>query len=145
MLPPSSPSTTHPPVPQFTIRRIAPHGWWNLNSLFPAPEALSDFYLAAFLDSLRDQGYTIFVVRGPLPARQLEAGGDLEGPGSWFSPEDARAAQAEAANARARGRVANALEGVFARAGAAGGALTLRSSAVREGGRGAHHLGRQQA
>ena len=33
-------------------------------SLFPAPEPLSDFYLAAFLDSLRDQGYTIFVVGG---------------------------------------------------------------------------------
>ena len=44
------------------------HGqWWNFNSLFPAPQQLSQFYLSAFLATLREQGYSIFVVHGDLP------------------------------------------------------------------------------
>lgn len=50
----------------FSIRKVDGI-WWNFNSLFPAPEHLSNFYLAAFLDSLKEQGYTIFVVRLHLP------------------------------------------------------------------------------
>jgi hypothetical protein len=52
----------HPQEHWFTIRKVE-GAWWNFNSIGPAPEALSDFYLAAFLDSLKEQGYTIFVVR----------------------------------------------------------------------------------
>ena len=37
--------------------------WWNLNSLFPAPQPLGQFYLSAFLASLQEQGYQILVVR----------------------------------------------------------------------------------
>ena len=62
--------------------------WWDFNSLLPAPRPLSQFYLGAFLDSLDGQGYSIFVVRGPLPA--LTAFSDSEQPGSagcWFTPE----------------------------------------------------------
>ena len=42
-------------------------GWWNLNSTLDRPEAISDFYLSAFLQSMRQEGYSIFVVRGTLP------------------------------------------------------------------------------
>ena len=38
----------------FTIRKIHDE-WWNLNSLFSAPEPLSPFYLAAFLGTLKEQ------------------------------------------------------------------------------------------
>jgi ataxin-3 len=40
--------------------------WYNLNStniVPPGPQIISDFYLAAFLDSIKNSGYTIFVVR----------------------------------------------------------------------------------
>lgn len=48
------------------LRKI--HGrWWNFNSLFPAPQQLSQFYLSVFLATLREQGYSIFVVHGGLP------------------------------------------------------------------------------
>ena len=45
--------------------------WYNLNStniVPPGPQVISDFYLAAFLDSIKQTGYTIFLVRGALPA-----------------------------------------------------------------------------
>ena len=48
--------------------------WYNLNStniVPPGPQIISDFYLSAFLDSIKHSGYTIFVVRStgsvPLP------------------------------------------------------------------------------
>lgn len=50
----------------FSLRKI--HGqWWNFNSLYPAPQQLSQFYLLAYLATLREQGYSIFVVHGNLP------------------------------------------------------------------------------
>ena len=50
----------------FALRKV--HGqWWNFNSLFPAPQQLSQFYLSAYLATLREQGYSIFVVAGGLP------------------------------------------------------------------------------
>ena len=50
----------------FTIRPVA-GAWWNFNSLFPAPQPLSLTYLDAFLNTLRGQGWTIFVVHGRVP------------------------------------------------------------------------------
>lgn len=51
------------------IRKI--HGvWYNLNStnmVPPGPQIISNFYLSAFLDSIQNSGYTIFVIRGNLP------------------------------------------------------------------------------
>ena len=36
------------------------HGqWWNLNSVYSAPEPLSTFHLSAFLGSLQQEGYTV--------------------------------------------------------------------------------------
>ena len=71
----------------FTVRAIF-SDWWNFNSLFPAPQHLSSFYLSAFLGSLKDQGYSIFVVRGNLPSAQPPADALTrnDGPGVWVSP-----------------------------------------------------------
>ena len=44
---------------------------YNLDSMKPAPTVISTFHLAAFLSSLKGQGYIAFVVRpevGDLPA-----------------------------------------------------------------------------
>jgi ataxin-3 len=87
----------------FTVRQL--HGqWWDLNSLFPAPKPLSAFYLAAYLDSLRDQGYTIFVINGPLPpshppttAAERFVPGQA---GRWFTPEEAKQATQVGASVR---------------------------------------------
>ena len=109
-------------------------------------QPLGQFYLQAFLASLKEQGYAIFVVRnlsgvdgafhlplvvsfslhpsssihtnprsfiqvrGPFPQPQLpttssEGGGGEGGPGRWFSAEEAKAANDEAAEARQRGKV----------------------------------------
>ncbi|GFR48751.1 hypothetical protein Agub_g10709 [Astrephomene gubernaculifera] len=121
----------------FTLRRVAGGDWWNFNSLFPAPQPLSTFYLQAFLDSLTGEGWTIFVVAGKLPAALP---GSLDAPpsagGRWWSPEEARAATDEAERARKRGRVAHALEGALARAEQQGGRMTLRSRGEPAGGGG---------
>ena len=47
------------------IRKI--HGvWYNLNStniMPPGPQIISNFYLSALLDSIKNSGYSIFVIR----------------------------------------------------------------------------------
>ena len=50
----------------FSLRKVTGQ-WWNFNSLLSAPQQLSQFYLSAYLATLRDQGYSIFVVHGSLP------------------------------------------------------------------------------
>lgn len=70
----------------FTIRRIYAD-FWNFNSLFPAPQPLSQFYLSAFLATLREQGYTIFVVKGELPQQQHDDAGKPDSHGAWFTAE----------------------------------------------------------
>eukprot|EP01025_Chloroclados_australasicus_P004775 TRINITY_DN11278_c0_g1_i1.p2 TRINITY_DN11278_c0_g1~~TRINITY_DN11278_c0_g1_i1.p2 ORF type:complete len:392 (-),score=52.01 TRINITY_DN11278_c0_g1_i1:443-1570(-) len=47
----------------FTLREIDSK-WWNFDSTKRAPEPLSSFYLSAFLGSLQEQGYMVFVVCG---------------------------------------------------------------------------------
>lgn len=61
-------------------RRIG-NDWWNLNSLLDAPQFLSRFYVEAYLASLVDQGYDLFVVRGELPPPN----DTLDGVGQWFT------------------------------------------------------------
>ncbi|KAG2483234.1 hypothetical protein HYH03_017891 [Edaphochlamys debaryana] len=122
----------------FTLRKVDASGdWWNFNSLFPAPQPLSTFYLQAFLDSLRAEGWTIFVVRGKLPATLP---GSLEehpgGPGRWWEAEEAKLATDDAERARKRGRANNAVENALALAGRAGGALQLRTRGGAGGGGG---------
>ncbi|OCT65075.1 ataxin-3 isoform X2 [Xenopus laevis] len=50
----------------FTVRKLGKQ-WFNLNSLLTGPELISDTYLALFLAQLRQEGYSIFVVKGDLP------------------------------------------------------------------------------
>jgi len=123
----------------FTIRKMECDAegveWWNFNSLFPAPQPLGTFYLSAFLATLREQGYQIFVIRGNLPAPQRPpsdgSGAVPGGAGRWFTPSSAKQANDTAAEARQRGRVSNALEEALSRAQAQGGTLQLRSKRSR--------------
>lgn len=116
----------------FTIRQVD-GDWWNFNSLFTAPQHTSAFHLAAFLGSLREQGYTIFVVRGTLPEphARSESTSRLAGPGQWFTPDQARAAQSESEVVQKRGKVLHALETALEGAMARGGTLELRTAAQR--------------
>ncbi|XP_002731119.1 ataxin-3-like [Saccoglossus kowalevskii] len=50
----------------FTVRKLG-RQWFNLNSLLTGPELVSDTYLSMFLAQLRQEGYSIFVVKGQLP------------------------------------------------------------------------------
>ena len=50
----------------FTIRKLGKQ-WFNLNSIIPIPELLSDTYLSLFLAQLQTDKYSIFVVIGNLP------------------------------------------------------------------------------
>ena len=80
--------------PRLTTPHTSPthhtHAHTHAHPPHAAPEHLSSFYLTAYLDSLKEQGYTIFVVRGPLPASPGAegGGGDMDGPGKWFSPDE---------------------------------------------------------
>lgn len=49
------------------LRKV--HGvWYNLNSFnSDGPQIITDFYMSVLLDSIRENGYTIFVVEGVLP------------------------------------------------------------------------------
>ncbi|CAD8073463.1 unnamed protein product [Paramecium primaurelia] len=56
----------------FSIRKIE-NIWYNLNSTNKrGPEIISDFYLSAFLQSVKENGYSIFVVKGVYPPPQLD-------------------------------------------------------------------------
>ncbi|MEW5304643.1 MAG: hypothetical protein WDW36_007240 [Sanguina aurantia] len=109
----------------FAVRKLE-GAWWNLNSLFPAPQPLSELYLATFLATLKGEGYTIFLVQGQLPQPQPGKAGSQDGAGRWWSEEQSRVANEVAAGARQRGRAMNAMETAFSRADP-GGALQLRS------------------
>ncbi|GAQ79023.1 Ataxin-3 [Klebsormidium nitens] len=78
----------------FTIRKIGSE-WYNMNSLYPAPVHLSQFYLAAYLGSLKDGGYTIFAVQGNLP-KSVASEFSGSGQGRWLTPQQAEAINAEA-------------------------------------------------
>lgn len=109
-----NPMTTASPTSRcrFTIRRIADGTWWDFNSLFPAPKKLSNFYVAAYLSSLEQQGYTIFVVTGKLPEPVY---GAETGAGRWMSPEEASRLHDESEKARQEGYLKAALEGALVR------------------------------
>ncbi|CAL7940293.1 unnamed protein product [Xylocopa violacea] len=51
----------------FTIRKIGKQ-WFNLNSVLSGPELISDTYLSMYLAQLLQEGYSIFIVIGVLPA-----------------------------------------------------------------------------
>ncbi|KAF6197599.1 hypothetical protein GE061_008564 [Apolygus lucorum] len=51
----------------FTIRKLG-NQWFNLNSLFSGPQLVSTTYLSILLAQLQQEDYSIFIVRGRLPA-----------------------------------------------------------------------------
>ena len=73
----------------FCIRKVNEE-WYNFNSLYPAPEHLSKFYLSAFIDTLKGAGWSIFAVRGNFPKECPMATEGSNGFGQWLTPEDAR-------------------------------------------------------
>lgn len=128
----------------FAIRNINGE-WWNLNSLFSHPEPLSHFYLAAFLGTLQEQGYTIFLLRGPLPtpdpdaAAAAAAAGAGDGSGRWLMASEARAAAKSKQELKQAGFLKAAATSVADMATAAGHRLRLRprGAAVARSGSGA--------
>eukprot|EP00250_Pteridium_aquilinum_P035228 c8926_g1_i1 orf=128-925(+) len=72
----------------FTIRKVG-NEWYNFNSLYPAPEHLSNFYLSAFLGSLQSEGWSIFVVRGNFPGECPFTSDTGSSFGQWLTPDDA--------------------------------------------------------
>lgn len=74
----------------FCIRKVNGE-WYNFNSLYPAPEHLSMFYLSAYLDSLKDSGWSIFLVRGIFPKEcPIPPSDSSNGFGQWLAPDDAK-------------------------------------------------------
>ncbi|KAI7866441.1 Josephin-domain-containing protein [Spinellus fusiger] len=53
----------------FTLRKFSvPWRWYNLNSTQNMPAHLSETYLELLLEQIQNEGYSVFVVRGPLMA-----------------------------------------------------------------------------
>lgn len=72
----------------FSIRKVNGE-WYNFDSLYAAPEHLSKFYLSAYLGSLKDAGWSIFLVRGNFPTEcTLPSSEVSNGYGQWLTPED---------------------------------------------------------
>lgn len=72
----------------FCIRKVNGE-WYNFDSLYAAPQHLSKFYLAAYLDSLKGFGWSIFLVRGNFPKEFPISASESNGFGQWLLPEDA--------------------------------------------------------
>lgn len=73
----------------FCIRKVNGE-WYNFDSLLPAPQHLSKFYLSAYLDSLKGFGWSIFLVRGNFPKECPLASSEASNCyGQWLTPEDA--------------------------------------------------------
>lgn len=73
----------------FCVRKVNGE-WYNFDSLYAAPEHLSKFYLSAYLSSLKDSGWSIFLVKGNFPKECPIASSDASnGYGHWLTPEDA--------------------------------------------------------
>ena len=64
-----------------TLRKINER-WWNLNSTLLKPEEITEFYLSAFLAQFREDGYSVFIVKGDIPSSSSRALGD--GYGFWY-------------------------------------------------------------
>ena len=69
----------------FTIKKVGGH-WWNLNSLLEnGPEYVGEVYLSAFLETLVQEGYSIFLIRGNFPPPNLSSSFDNSGRGVWVT------------------------------------------------------------
>ena len=75
----------------YTIRPVY-GSWWNFNSLQTAPSPVGDMYLEAYLSTLRQQNWTIYVVEGTLhPCRvSNEECVSMNQLGRVWTPEEVR-------------------------------------------------------
>jgi ataxin-3 len=60
----------------FALRKID-GVWYNLDSNLPAPAELSPLYLGLLLSQLEQAGYSVFVVKGSLPAPLNDSGSSM--------------------------------------------------------------------
>ena len=73
----------------FTIRPV--HGlWWNLNSLLPAPQMVGLVYLHTYLETLRREDWTIYVVLGTLPIQADQTVTHMSKGARLWTPEEVR-------------------------------------------------------
>lgn len=92
------------------LRRDEVDTWWNLNSLLPGPRKIGSFYLTAFLEQLKAEGYSIFVVRDLHDAQLPSMFGQESSTGRWFTEDEAMRVSAEADAAQTSGRTRLAME-----------------------------------
>ena len=52
----------------FAFRKFGGSHWLNVDSMLPAPKWLSPVYIGMFIEQLRMEGYSIFLVEGSLPS-----------------------------------------------------------------------------
>lgn len=72
----------------FTVRKIK-NRWWNLNSTLEQPEAITEFYLTAFLSQLIGDGYTVFQAKGNVPVAGVKPFGSSSTVSTkWYSEKD---------------------------------------------------------
>jgi ataxin-3 len=111
----------------FTIKKVYDE-WWNFDSTKIAPAPVGNFYLSAFLATLQEQGYSIFVVQGDLPnGPHQDMGAEDMNQGKWFSPQEAREASKKSENVKKQGFARAAASALLGRAAFGGGATyTLR-------------------
>lgn len=111
----------------FTIKKVYEQ-WWNFDSTKPAPAPVGNFYLSAFLATLQEQGYSIFVVQGDLPMDpHPDMGAEDMNQGKWFSPQEARETSKKSENVKKQGFARAAASALLGKAAFGGGAMyTLR-------------------
>ena len=109
-------------------------GWWNFNSMLPAPQPIGTTYLSAFLAQLREERYSIFAVRGNLPDEfgRFGEGGEH---GRWVTVHEAAALNRESDRVKAAGRARNIASNMLAKLGAGGwGTIAVPASVAARGG-----------
>ena len=116
--------TVHASTAGISTDATSTSAWWNFNSVFPAPQPISNCTSPAFLAQLKDEGYSIFVVRGVAPRADANAAPGPRGRVRPMDhPEEAATLNKQTEtikNAGARGRAA---EQALARIGAGGSAV----------------------
>lgn len=116
--------TVHASAAGISTDATSTSAWWNFNSVFPAPQPISELYLSAFLAQLKDEGYSIFVVRGVAPRADANAAPGPAGEyGRWITPEEAATLNKQTETIKNAGRARNATEQALARIGAGGSAV----------------------
>jgi len=63
-----------------TLLKIS-NNWWDLNSVNKEPRWISDLYLGLYIETLKQSGYSIFIVRGEFPKSNVLA--TSGGMGKW--------------------------------------------------------------